>query len=86
MFNDGQYVERARAGEFKTVLWVEKHPSPPRANEPYCTISQMIAYLDKDGKRVALVHQYLRPDGRIGASGRPDPKQLLQGGALYVAE
>jgi hypothetical protein len=30
-----------------------------------------------DGEPVAIVHQYLLPDGRLGASGRPDPKQVI---------
>ena len=29
---------------------------------------------------MAVVHQYLRVDGTLGASGRPDPK------VLYLAE
>jgi len=33
---------------------------------------------------VAVVFQYLRPDGSIGGSGRPDPKFLLRDGVQYV--
>jgi len=34
---------------------------------------------------VALVHQYLRRDGSLGASGKPDPKMLFdRGELLYV--
>jgi hypothetical protein len=40
-------------------------------------------YYLPDGTRVALVHQYLRPDGFVGASGRPDPNALLKDGVLY---
>jgi len=43
----------------------------------------MVAYLDAGGQRIALVHQYLRPDGTIGGSGRPDPKELLEDGIIY---
>jgi hypothetical protein len=46
----------------------------------------MVSYLDSDGNEVARVHQYLRPDGTIGASGKPDPKRLLDGGILYYLE
>ena len=35
---------------------------------------------------VALAHQYRHPDGSIGASGKPDPKQVLVGGELWVLE
>ena len=50
---------------------------------PPCTLSQMLAYVDASGTRVALVHQYLLADGRLGASGRPDPKELFEQGVLY---
>ncbi len=34
-------------------------------------------------QEVARVHQYLRLDGRLGASGLPDPKRILENGVLY---
>lgn len=82
-FNDGQYWEKLLAGELRPELLEDRHPALTTANEPYCTRSQMISYVAPDGKEVARVHQYLRPDGTIGASGRPDPKRLLEGGILY---
>ena len=42
----------------------------------------MIAYYD-DGQRLALVHQYLRPAGTLGATGLPDPKELLVEGFVW---
>jgi hypothetical protein len=36
-----------------------------------------VYYYTQDGNPIAVVHQYLRPDGTIGASGRPDPKRLF---------
>ncbi len=76
-FNDDRYWERAQAGEFWQRVLSNRHPSAPRAREPFCTRSQIIAYFGTAGEKVAIVHQYLRPDGTIGAGGRPDPKQLL---------
>jgi hypothetical protein len=61
----------------------DRHPALPKASEPYCTHSQMISYRDPDNNEVARIHQYLRPDGSIGASGKPDPKRLLHDGTLY---
>jgi len=84
MFNDHDFWARAERGELQQRLLKESHPSPPRATLPFCTRSQIIAYLDASGAKVALVHQYLRPDGSLGASGRPDPKRLLLHGTLYV--
>ena len=54
----------------------------PLLSEPVGTRSQMVAYFD-DVRKVALVHRYLRPDGTDGASGMPDPKELLDDGVLY---
>src|SRR5689334_1382676 len=81
-FNDGGYLTRMQQGEFTLLLRREGHPSPPLAEEPFCTKSQIIALIE-NGIRRANVHQYLRPDGAIGLSGLPDPKALLDGDTLY---
>jgi hypothetical protein len=84
LFNNGGYRHRVLGGEFSQKLLRE---GKPRAgvNEPPGTKSQIIAYLDAKGRMIAVVHQYLRPDGTLGASGRPDPKKLLLNGILYEA-
>lgn len=83
MFNDGAFWEKAKSGQFKMVPLENRHPALTAANEPYCTRSQMISYRDASDNEVARVHQYLRPDGTIGASGKPDPKRLFLDGTLY---
>jgi hypothetical protein len=83
LFNEGEYWERAKAGEFTQVVIEDRHPSLMKAAEPFCTQSQMVSYRDKDQNEIVRVHQYLRPDKTIGASGRPDPKRLFQDGTLY---
>jgi hypothetical protein len=70
-------------GRFTELVRREGHPSPPLAEEPLCTRSQIIALIEEDGVRRANVHQYLRPDGTLGLSGLPDPKALLDGDTLY---
>jgi hypothetical protein len=82
-FNEGRYWERAIAGEFKVIVMEHRHPALTAANEPFCTYSQMVSYRDTENNEIARVHQYLRQDGSIGASGRPDPKRLLENGVLY---
>lgn len=82
-FNDGRFWERVQSGELRAEEWDSRHPSLTAANEPYCTRSLFLSYLDQENNEVARVHQYLRPDGTIGASGRPDPKRLLADGVLY---
>ena len=87
MFNEGRYYERLRAGEFVAYLTYDKHPCPEGAGEEYCTRSQLVKYVDlQEGRTVAEVHQYLRKDCAIGASGKPDPKSLIQGRTVYRVE
>jgi len=83
IFNDGLYWEKTRSGEFTAVVIEDRHPSLTAANEPFCTRSQMISYRDASNNENARVHQYLRTDGTIGASGRPDPKRVYSNGTLY---
>ncbi len=84
-FNDGRYWQRAQTGDLREVIIRDGHPSAPKANEPFCTRSQTIIYIDSDGGRIAVVHQYLRQDGTLGASGMPDPKKLWREGIVYEA-
>jgi hypothetical protein len=84
-FNEGRYYERARQGEFDTRLLKSRVPKHLHQGEPEGTLSQMVAYYES-GRRIAIVHQYLRPDGTLGASGRPDPKQLLHEGELLIVQ
>ena len=76
-FNKGQYFERLQKGEFTHTTFKCKHRSPK--TEPKCTHSQMLVYWESKVKPVALVHQYLRPDGKLGGSGKPDPKIIVVG-------
>lgn len=82
-FNDDGYWEKAKSGEFTETLLEDRHPSLTVANEPFCTRSQMISYRNTSNDEMARVHQYLRSDGTIGASGRPDPKRIFRNGILY---
>jgi hypothetical protein len=84
LFNDGNYWTLAQTGQIRQVIQRESHPAP--AFLPHCTKSQMVAYYDQGGAKIALVHQYLQPDGTLGASGLPDPKRLLHQGVLYFLD
>jgi len=85
MFNEGRYWERAVAGEFRTkIRGPGTNPAPPEMNQPPGTVTQTVGYYDRHGKKIAVVHQYLLPDGvSLGGSGRPDPKALVVGDTLY---
>jgi hypothetical protein len=45
--------------------------------------SQFVVYIDSRGRHIAKVHRYRKPDGSLGASGKPDPKWLRLGGVVY---
>lgn len=62
-------------------------PPGPRMGQTAGTRSQRVSYwatLDGKLQRVARVHQYLKPDGTLGASGKPDPKSVFHEGTLYA--
>jgi len=86
LFNHANYWARAGKGEFHKVV-ISSH-SPDSPQEPPGTQSQMISIRREDGLEVARVHAYIRPDGSIGASGRPDPKIVYDeiGNVLYMQE
>ena len=86
LFNDSGYWEQYKNGQLQSILRKSKHPSAPLAKEPICTQSQYITYVNNMGIKIAGVHQYLRPDGTIGLSGRPDPKEVFIDGVLYIIE
>jgi hypothetical protein len=77
IFNDGQFYEKTLSGELRAVVKKDSHPATPPGGEPVCTRSQIVFYYGPRRAIVAIVHQYLRRDGTIGASGRPDPKRLF---------
>lgn len=84
-FNKKKYYDKTLTGEITTKIIRNSHKRVPPEGEPICTRSQMVKYYSRDGEVVAVVHQYLRPDGTIGASGKPDPKKLyLTDEILYV--
>jgi hypothetical protein len=83
IFNDGEYWQKTQTGELSTAVLEQRHPALTAANEPFCTYSQMVSYRDAAGNELARVHQYLRPDGSLGASKKPDPKRVLKDGILY---
>lgn len=81
-FNSAGLWERARTGDLTQVTRRDSHPAEPPPGHPSCTRTQLIEYFDQR-TRVAIVHQYLRPDGALGGSGRPDPKWLLVGSEIW---
>jgi len=87
-FNSIDIEGQLASGLLRRVMRSEHHPreTSPLAHEPFCTWSRMYRYLTADGKPAALVHEYNRPDGSVGGSGRPDPKWLRVGDEVWGCE
>jgi hypothetical protein len=79
IFNENKYFVKASSGEIRTRIQKSQHLDRKKlpSGIPYCTHSQIIFYYTKDFQPIAIVHQYLYPDGKIGASGLPDPKAIF---------
>lgn len=88
LFNELQLFEQANRGKLKRRVWgqdshLTRHQRR-KAKEPRCTRSQIVLYSTLDDKLLALVHQYRRPNGQLGGSGRPDPKILFISGRILA--
>lgn len=85
IFKDGRFEDLVAYGVLSEKL-IREGPASVQANQPPGTKSQIVAYVDEHGKQAALVHQYLKPDGTLGASGKPDPKKVFRNGIVYVMD
>jgi hypothetical protein len=81
-FAEREYLTRAATGELGCCLTRER--TPQGIDEPRGTRSLTVSYVNEAGERVFIVHLYLRPDGTIGGSGKPDPKWLFEDGVIYI--
>jgi len=86
MYDESNLPQMLGRGELAAVVISQRHPDPPLGREPLCTWSQMVALRDRMGTAHAHLHRYLRPDGTVGLSGKADPKRLLLGGEVFVAQ
>jgi hypothetical protein len=86
MFKEARLWHRAMYGDLYQQLLQDGHPSPPLSDDPTCTRSQIVAYRDGEGREVAVVHQYVRPDGKLGGSAqKPDPQEMRgEDGTWYI--
>lgn len=82
-FNDADFVGRVAAGDLVEVVKRDSHPTLSGSTEPFCTRSQIVTYHTISGEKVAVAHRYLRRDGSVGGSGRPDPKMLRAGNVIF---
>jgi hypothetical protein len=84
LFSIGEFEERAKAGILTTRVRVgSEHPAPSRLGASPGTVSHMLQYFERSGRIVAMAHEYVLPDGSLGASGQRDPKWLRLEGVTY---
>ena len=67
VFNERSYSDKAKSGLITEHVKRNSHVKPPPKGEPECTHSQIVYYYTPEGKPLAVVHLYRRPDGTIGA-------------------
>jgi hypothetical protein len=82
LFN-AHIMPRIRNGDLIESLMSSDKPSA-QARQWRGTLSQIVAYHDAAGRKIAIVHRYLRPDGSLGGSGLPDPKMIVHSGTRYT--
>ncbi len=84
-FNASDFAHRVEAGDLTRRDVAERRLTDETCRlrgESIGTRTQIIAFCDGQ-QRVALVHQYLHPDGTLGASQVPDPKELFVDGIIW---
>jgi hypothetical protein len=89
LFNNSKYPGMIARGQLIPRYLHDgqlKEPEKRKYPEPYGTRSQTIRYYDSNRQWVVVVHQYLRPDGTLGASGKQDPKRLRIGNTIFIFE
>jgi hypothetical protein len=91
IFNEEKVLDRAGAGlEFGLEIVDKPKQNPFRdSNGRWCTINRNYyirdsRFLSDDPRHeVARVHMHITETGEIGASGKPDPKEMIIHGVEY---
>ena len=89
LFNGSQYPQLIEQGKLKRKVVksrVLKSSDLRNKSLPPRTKSEIIKYYDTKKDLYVLIHQYLLPDGSLGASGKQDPKAILLDGTMYYWE
>lgn len=84
-FNEGPLLQQIENRELVEIMLRDKLLKSPKSYQgPPGTRTQYIRYTDLNGTIIIEFHRFLRPDGTLGASGKPDPKKLRVGTELWV--
>jgi hypothetical protein len=70
------------AGEFLCCLKKEV-AADPESGQPPGTRSLILGLIDRQGRRLCVVHMFFTPSGTIGGSGLPDPKEIVDDRYVY---
>ena len=82
LFNN-HYLRAYERGDLTKVVVKSGKPDP--ANRQLIdTKSEIWNLFNNRGNYIAKVHAYVKADGTLAASGKPDPKELLIGQNRYV--
>ena|SRR6478672_4090409 len=82
IYRESGYEALVDSGQLTAEIETDNNPASTNG-QPAGTRSQILAYTDSDGVVILRCHRYLRPDGSLGASGRPDPKWIFHGNVIY---
>jgi hypothetical protein len=85
LFNRGAYCESTQLGKVEEDIERSREIAQGlcrKLDMPIGSLSQIVAYRLPGLGKVALVHQYVRPDGTV--RGRPDPKYLVVEGVIHA--
>jgi hypothetical protein len=85
LFNRGAYCEKAQLGKVEEDIERSSNIAQELCRKlgmPLGSQSQIVAYRIPGMGKVALVHQYVRPDGTV--RGKPDPKYLVIDGVMHA--
>lgn len=87
LFNSSQYPGLIINQRLEKIVLKSKLMQEPNLTQkglPPGTKSEVIVYRNRAKDLYVKVHQYLLPNGTIGASGKPDPKAMKLNGVMYV--
>ena len=95
LFNEGNYQERIKKGEFRIVR--KQHKPEPSALRDFGDIVSIGTYcFDDEGFEIVYTHHYESPNGdvlyrdkqtgTVYLNGRMDPKRMLHNGIQYHLE
>ena len=87
IFNEERFAERAENGELRLDIKRSKEVLTAKVKDWIPgTHSQELRFYDENNLLVAKAHRYLRPDGKLAASGLIDPKRVLRDDIMYILD